>query len=243
MPSELALLDERKTDIDYVGRWGAGSSGGSADYTRTFRQVVIGMQKRLVQAFREGAGFDKLAEADITDAMREFLRTRRAVEGQAADCFINEWDKLTWEFIQGLGKTVTVLETDTAATLPQPDEPTLQPVFPTPSPQEIAQVQASSRSKVNVARSSKFLIVFTRNRKQAKLHKALGGCHWSQVELLDCKLCEMMPEPASYNSRCVFCWPELRKSNTVEGEPVLASVDKEGSEAESDSSEDAVDLT
>jgi hypothetical protein len=56
------------------------------------------------------------------------------------------------------------------------------------------------------SKRGKFLIVYTRNRKQAKLHK-VGGCAWTSVTLADSQ--EVIKVSSTmYNSRCKLCWPE-----------------------------------
>ena len=51
----------------------------------------------------------------------------------------------------------------------------------------------------------RFMIVYTRKRKVACLHKATGGCAWTRIELNDFTLHDIVV-PEQYNKRCRLCW-------------------------------------
>jgi hypothetical protein len=71
---------------------------------------------------------------------------------------------------------------------------------------------------------ARFLVVYSRNRRTAKLHR-VGGCAWTTVTMADCqeviKLSDCM-----YDTRCKLCWPELLKR----GADANVSGDSSGSE-------------
>ena len=63
--------------------------------------------------------------------------------------------------------------------------------------------------KIDQKRSTRpgFVIVYSRDRKKAKLHRA-GGCPWTKVTLADSQDVSN-PLPDMYSSRCKLCWPML----------------------------------
>ena len=74
-----------------------------------------------------------------------------------------------------------------------------------------------------VANAPRFLIVYGRWRRTAKLHK-VGGCPWTTIHLADSQEVAR-PTPIMYNSRCKQCWPELLKQSeeAKPGEPSSGS--------------------
>jgi hypothetical protein len=82
------------------------------------------------------------------------------------------------------------------------------------------QVLKSVSQSLHIRTSTKqrvtYLIVYTRNRKKAKLHK-LGGCQWTAVSLADSQEV-IRPVPSMYDSRCKLCWPKmLEQADPEEG--------------------------
>ena len=59
---------------------------------------------------------------------------------------------------------------------------------------------------------SKFLIVYTRNKCFARLHRMVGSnCPWIRVQVQDCIAVNDL-KPGMYNSRCKICWPRQEEA-------------------------------
>jgi hypothetical protein len=96
------------------------------------------------------------------------------------------------------------------------------PVEATPAP--FAPPEMVERPPVGVATAKgkgSYLLVFTRDRKAAKLHK-MNGCQWTQVKLADAQEVSN-PLPEMYSSRCKLCWPGLLAKVGEPAEDVLSS--------------------
>jgi hypothetical protein len=56
-------------------------------------------------------------------------------------------------------------------------------------------------------RAGKFLIVYTRNKAFARLHRiSNSNCPWIRVQVRDCLTTDRVNENM-YDSRCKICWP------------------------------------
>jgi hypothetical protein len=60
-----------------------------------------------------------------------------------------------------------------------------------------------------IAKHKRFLIVFTRNRHFARLHRVVNSnCPWVRNQVKDCIELDSV-EPNLYDARCRICWPEV----------------------------------
>ena len=85
-----------------------------------------------------------------------------------------------------------------------------------------AQLQAAAkppevfRKVGHSARLGKFLIIYTRNKTFARLHRiADSNCPWVCVQVQDCLELDAVHN-TMYNSRCKLCWPERPEEDTSE---------------------------
>ena len=200
IPSAAQVLEFSKDERNYLGRW---SPGGADEYGRAYRMVVHKIQKSVWHAVLSAD--KRLAENDILDRMDQWGRDRNIPEGKVEllrDC-LSSGMKAFWDQVRKAGG-------------PPDEEIILQTIA-------IAPVVPSKVVRPS-ARKGKFLVVYTRNRKSARLHR-VGGCAWTSVTLADCQEVVRLSD-CMYDTRCKLCWPELVKK----GADAIVSEDSSGSE-------------
>ena len=189
IPSSAQVLECPKDDRNYLGRW---SPGGSDDYGRAYRVIVQGIQKKVVRAVLSGDL--RLREHDVLDRMDQWGENL-GLQGERIEALKV---KLR-EAMEGYWKEVA------KAGGPGDDDAVVESA-PSCIPLPKAELPAAKRGK--------YLIVYSRNRKHAKLHK-VGGCAWTSVTLADSQ--EIINLSSTmYNSRCKLCWPEMAAGRTGE---------------------------
>ena len=226
MPSYAAILEREKDKRDMLGRW---SAGGSDDYNRCFRVVVVEMQLAVGRALRKGAGLNVLHEADITDSLIRFLVERRGFTKDAAITHTASFNSCMSNF---LSKLAEVGEDDTVELISDETLP-LFPSLPVNSTNqtetEFVQPTAKAGVRKVVERNEKYLISYSKGRVHAKLHLAKGGCVWANSELLDFAVFTEVT-PNLYDSRCKFCWPSKAPVTEAESTESETSSDDGGAE-------------
>ena len=182
LPTAAQLLKVPKDERNYLGRW---SPGGADEYGRGYRLVVQDIQQKVWSAVLSGD--PRLAEFEILDRLARWAEDRNIPGAQFEEfkLSLNSCMKCFLEEIKKAGGPPNL----------QAIEPFVLPVQPVPS------------LKPNCKSSCMFLIVYTRGRKHAKLHR-IGGCQWTMVSLADCQEVAK-PTRSMYNSRCKLCWPSL----------------------------------
>ena len=185
LPSSAQLLGFKKTECDFLGRW---SPGGSADYSRAFRQATQSIQERVCMAVVSAD--EKLFEFEVLDRIGTWAE-ERDVSSEVAGLVKAEVErsmKEFWNFMK----------------LAKSGQPPCAPLPETKPPEVVAKPL-----KIDQKRSTRpgFVIVYSRDRKKAKLHRA-GGCPWTKVTLADSQDVSN-PSPDMYSSRCKLCWPML----------------------------------
>ena len=184
LPTAAQCLEFAKEDRDHLGRW---SPGGAEEYSRAYRMIVQAIQVKVRNAVL--AGDKRLAEHEILDRLGTWGASRNWEEGKIAGCKTNlgkRFEKF-WSEIAKTGGPPDDIDPISTASLPAPSLP-----------------RTSHKSKPTVPR---FLIVYGRNRKTAKLHK-IGGCPWTSIQLADSQEVSQAA-PELYDSRCKQCWPRL----------------------------------
>ena len=84
-----------------------------------------------------------------------------------------------------------------------------------------------------------FVIIYGRRQKTAKLHKAVGGCYWANLEHLNGVAVDSV-SPADYDSRCKFCWPRAGcKAGVVRENCTAVEEDESMNSSESDTEDSA----
>ena len=100
---------------------------------------------------------------------------------------------------------------------PEADEEVMlqQPVISQAGQLEVGKKR---RTSVGAELKPKFLVVYTRLRRSAKLHKF--GCEWTRVTLND-SLATSNINSQMYNTRCKLCFPQISKK--LDGENDVCS--------------------
>jgi hypothetical protein len=182
IPSASQVLECPKDERNYLGRW---SPGGSDDYGRAYRVVVQGIQKKVVRAVLTGDR--RLREHDVLDRMDQWGESR-GVLGERMVALKGTLQLAMERYWEEVAKAGGPGEEDLVST-----------AVPSIPSQHLVEPPSAKRGK--------YLIVYSRNRKHAKLHK-VGGCAWTSVTLADSQ--EIIKLSATmYNSRCKLCWPEM----------------------------------
>ena len=195
LPSLAAILEPCKDHRDMLGRW---CPSGSLDYSRTFRVVVINIQKRCCASIREGLCNTTLLEDDVIDRAIRFFTERKSLSVSAATDISSQLRDHMQRFNHTLSQVfLHELEWGAAEVLDAP----------------VAVLGEEDREVVRLAREvkvkeGKYVIVYSRKRSHARLHKVKNGCFWSKLSLQDFVVMDQVT-PSMYNSRCKHCWPTL----------------------------------
>ena len=185
LPTAAQVLQVPKEQLNCLGRW---SPSGGEDYARSHKAVVTRIQQQVMQAVQNGD--PRLYEADIIDRLKSWTELREYTEGQA-ERLRESLTGLTVQFWDEMMKAKKPVEGDSILVTEQ----ILHRVSQT------LQVKSTGKQRTT------YLIVYTRNRKKAKLHK-MGGCQWTAVSLSDSQEV-VKPVPSMYDSRCKLCWPKI----------------------------------
>jgi hypothetical protein len=207
LPSALAILGEEKSRRDMLGRW---RPEGSDVYMRTFNATVASMQKKFAKVASAEERYDALDECEITAELMMWLVKRKGLEEDIA--------------VELVKKTEENMRVAPAADRVDNPEPA---IHANTEPEVIASDSASSggeaeagstmqKGKLAEPREPGFLLVFSRQRKRAKLHIA-RGCWIARDKILqDCTWSREAPGETEYDSLCLLCWP---KSSEAASDP------------------------
>jgi hypothetical protein len=197
MPSWTGLMSVEKSVRDLLGRW---SPTGSEDYTRTYRLTVKKLQLEVVAALR--AGDERLEEDDIWEKLPRYVNEHpEQCVGFDAAQWVARWKRLSEMFVAELKKKGPYVPGTVQ------EEPEVEEVFPDDGfgPASLA-AEAATANVDGVARAKKFVIVYSRNRKFARLHSTSSNCPWSRADVFDSSEVDVAL-PEQYNARCKICWP------------------------------------
>ena len=189
MPSSAQLLGISKEIRDCLGRW---SPTGADDYARGYRLAVGKVQCSVLEAVL--AGDDRLAEHEVLDRISQAADIGTFNEDQARR-FRDFLEYRVEGFAKELAKARKV-EAD--------------PISEACSSIDLLRdlevpVEVPCKPERAGMKKLKFLIVYSRNRRSAKLHR-IGGCEWSRLTLNDSQEFESV-NSKMYNVRCKLCWP------------------------------------
>ena len=189
MPSSAQLLGFSKEIRDCLGRW---SPTGADDYARGYRLAVGKVQRRVLEAVLAGDG--RLAEHEVLDRISQAVEIGTFNEDQARR-FKDFLESRVEGFAKELAKAREV----------EPDP--VSGIGGSSDLLEDIEVPAEVPGKPEKAgmKKLKFLVVYSRNRRSAKLHR-IGGCEWSRLTLNDSQEFESV-NSKMYNARCKLCWP------------------------------------
>ena len=194
LPSILAVLEEDKLRVDYLGRW---SPSGSQDYTRTFRSVVKSLQKKAVQAMR-GAD-SRLDDADLIDRLNRYCDDRELSEAERGEVLGSFKEALCG--FEALLKTPAVKEW--ARSL---DDDLLSGNIGSAVGSEDGLTKIVKKQSA-LKQTKSYLIVYSAHRSFARLHRVTGSnCPWVRTQIRDCMEVDKV-DSTMYNARCKICWP------------------------------------
>jgi hypothetical protein len=199
LASLLILLGEDQKTIDMCGRW---SPSGSQEYFRTHRTVVSNLQRKVCNALRT---VDKrLNDWDVIERLDRFFSDRNIPDNLAS-----EVRKHLIARIEDFRLERLKPEQIAWASCFEFESVTLSSLSTLPSQNLVTVTQAQPPQSASAAASrlGKFLVVYSRNRKFARLHRTDSGCHWAKAHVKDCKELDSV-SPEAYNARCKFCWPQ-----------------------------------
>jgi hypothetical protein len=185
LPTAAQVLQVPKEELNCLGRW---SPSGGEDYARAHKAVVSKVQQQVMRAVHSGD--PRLFEADILDRLASWAELREYTDSQA-DRLRSNLSELTANFWIEMKKSKKPVEADSIQV----------------TEQILRKVSQSLQVAVTDKQRTSYLIVYTRNRKKAKLHR-LGGCQWTAVGLSDSQEV-VRPVPSMYDSRCKLCWPKI----------------------------------
>ena len=215
LPSLAVHVEPDKTKRDHLGRWLA---GGSVDYTRSYRQIVSGIQMNVAEALRQGRLWRDMVEDDILDRMGRFLVEKRGLELSIAKAEVERVSGVWSEFYRQVdsfnGKFPLFFQRrhqlegspDEVGECMRAEELGASEGGAAPGEEETQRIEASKEKK-EVRGPAKFVIIYTCSRRIARLHKA-GGCPWARIQTQDFVKADIV-FPDMYNRRCKHCWNNL----------------------------------
>ena len=189
MPSAAQLLGISKEARDCLGRW---CPTGADDYSRAYRTTVGLIQMQIMKAVLSQD--EKLGEDEILDRITQLTDFGTATPEKAGE-MRSHLEVAIADFKVQLGKAGAEVESEDMR------QPTVDRSAEMPKP--VAEKLRDSKELGR--RRPRFLVVYSRNRKGAKLHR-IGGCSWTLVTLNDSQEFDAV-NSKMYDSRCRLCWP------------------------------------
>ena len=209
LTSMLAAMGIDKARRDALGRW---SPSGSDDYVRTYKSIVKDLLGRFCRTVASGRAYQLFDEEDAVADVTKRIKALGKASEEDIDNAMATFDLTTKEVAK-----------ECAAQAPEY------------APTEVASLPLLSEElgDLDEADEAKYVVVYTRGRKEARLHLT-GGC-WRarRMEFRDFELIDTdEPPPEAYNKVCKDCWPVTPiQPSAAESE----SDDDESSSGESDS--------
>ena len=189
MPSAAQLLGISKEARDCLGRW---CPTGADDYSRAYRTTVGLIQMQIMKAVLSQD--EKLGEDEILDRITQLTDFGTATPEKAGE-MRSHLEVAIADFKVQLGKAGAEVESEDMR------QPTVDRSAEMPKP--VAEKLRDSKELGR--RRPRFLVVYSRNRKGAKLHR-IGACSWTLVTLNDSQEFDTV-NSKMYDSRCRLCWP------------------------------------
>ena len=224
LPSVAVFTEPEKTKRDMLGKWLV--TGGSVDYTRSYRAIIAKMQTEIIRAVRSGRMLSELREDDIGDLYVRHLVEVKGWDSKAARDVIGtmlaRWDVFYQELATWEKERVESL----LPGIPSMSDPLIElalqnggeenPTLPYPSPTALPKSLPVPRIAVNSGKKAcgeyRYMIVYTKKRRVACLHKARDGCAWTRIDLNEFTVHDIVV-PEQYNKRCRLCWSTDKKED------------------------------
>jgi len=188
IPTAAQSLGASKEARDGLGRW---SPTGSDEYARAYRAAAGGLQHLVRKAVLNRD--KRLVEDEVYDRILQSPEYGNTT-AQQAEAMCDSIQNAVNSFDGELKK---------AGGYPEEEEEILVHGPIISGPTEAVKIP---KMATEAGCLGKFLIVYTRNRKSAKLHK-IGGCEWTQVTIND-SLVTGHINSQMYNTRCKLCFPK-----------------------------------
>ena len=198
LTSALAAVGVPKSSRDLLGRW---SPSGSDDYVRTYRAMVKELTLRYTGTVSAGRSYEAYDEEEAYEAVYDRLAKR-------------DFDEKELRIAIDQLKVTAANVARSCCAAESLASPTELASIPEPSLEEEPEAKDDGGDG-----EVRYLIVYTHNRKVARLHRA-GGC-WRarRRDFQDFDLIEVEPAPRDmYNTYCTSCWPGHGREPTVEEE-------------------------
>ena len=202
MPSVAIVVEQDKDKRDMLGRW---RPTASDEYSRTHREVVCGIQRKVAHSMRQVSGAVSVTEADIVDRTKRFLLERRGLSEVQASEVCTVWNSTLTDFSAHLAFVTRKQE---AA-----EDVMLSSLLHVPMPNIVPVAESYQKARAKVCRQEQFLVCYNRAETVARLHLAAKGCYWARLELLNSQSFDVVDE-TMYNRRCRFCFPDLPKEDS-----------------------------
>jgi hypothetical protein len=215
MPSLAAFIEAEKSKRDMLGRW---RPSGSDDYVRTYSQIVVGLQERVIRGLQEGEGLTVMKEEDVVARLRRHLLERKKLD-----------DTLTEMICKAYADRVHGFHALIAAEVRKEDWVEVAEELPAPMPKARPATTTRWEARGTQEPEADFLISYNRSGSFGRLHSTKQPCYWAQRELKNYMLVTV-PLPGQYNARCRACWPKPMGSGGPETEGSSSS--PEGTEEE-----------
>ena len=224
LPSVAVFTEPEKTKRDMLGKWLV--TGGSVDYTRSYRAIIAKMQTEIIRAVRSERMLTELREDDIGDLYVRHLVEVKGWDSKAAGDVIGNmlarWDVFYQELARWEKSRVESLPPGVPALSDPLNELALvgssagNPTLSNPSPSASPKVLPAPRLAVNSGKKAcgeyRYMIVYTKKRRVACLHKARDGCAWTRIDLNEFTVHDIVV-PEQYNKRCRLCWSSEKKED------------------------------
>ena len=189
VPTAAQSLGAPKESRDCLGRW---SPTGADDYARAYRTAAGELQMMVLKAV---LGRDRrLEESEVFDRILQ-LTEYGTVTLPQAEGMKSHLERAVKEFDLQVAAA--------AASGALEDIPAGNGLNLDPQVQEALGKGPVVRQKKK-SKKLRFLIVYTRNHKAAKLHK-VGGCEWTRATLNDAQEFDVVTDQM-YDTRCKLCW-------------------------------------
>ena len=214
LTSALAAIGIPKEQRNLIGRW---SPDGSDDYVRTYRAAVRDLVSRFVSTVAAGRSYEAFDEEDA------YVQVQLRVIGQvgeeaAVEAAVFNLKELAAGRLEENGGRRRLRIPDRGASLSLAVPP--------------GEVEEEDLFK------PKYLIVFTHNRRCARLHLARGCWRARQWSFACFEYVDQDPPPRdAYNAVCRGCWPgrsgedleDAEGDTGMEGSDTTASITEESS--------------
>ena len=205
IPTAAQTLGASKESRDCLGRW---SPTGADDYARAYRAAAGELQLLVLRAVLEGDR--RLDESEVLDRIMQLPEYGQATQQQAEG--MRAWmNEAAIAFEQQIAASSTA---GGAGDLPKGE------AADPPGQVDLSKVSGGRTGK-RKDKKLKFLIVYTRNRKSAKLHK-VGGCEWARATLNDTQEFATVTDQM-YDTRCKLCWTQKVDAGEPEAEDSSSS--------------------